>query len=327
MLMLARIASICVLFAAVLTLTDRAAAQCNVLVTNLAAQSGVCSVSLTWTPHGSPIFTTVRWATSNNYASSTALTTVFGSSSGYVHTSPANGTNFYWVVTSAAIPGCTDVVAGPVSGSAMTIAPVPTAVVGCSSVTISTAPVPAATTYTLYRANYDTSDLTAVTSGPAPQLIDATGVMGRVYLYTIIPSNPSCGVPSGLTAQVDFGGKGAFISQPESTVVNVGQTVTLRAPYVRANAGTAQWYKDNVPLSNGPTVNGVTTSELTIVNAKWGTTGAYTFRIATDCGQISSAPAVVGVRENPCRTDFNDSGAANIDDIFIFLNAWFAGCP
>jgi hypothetical protein len=29
----------------------------------------------------------------------------------------------------------------------------------------------------------------------------------------------------------------------------------------------------------------------------------------------------------PCRADANASGAADIDDIFIYLNAWFAADP
>jgi hypothetical protein len=28
-----------------------------------------------------------------------------------------------------------------------------------------------------------------------------------------------------------------------------------------------------------------------------------------------------------CPADFNNSGAVNIQDIFDFLTAWFAGCP
>jgi hypothetical protein len=40
----------------------------------------------------------------------------------------------------------------------------------------------------------------------------------------------------------------------------------------------------------------------------------------TATGSITSAPPT-------CRADFNLSGAPDVQDIFDFLNAWFAGCP
>jgi hypothetical protein len=43
--------------------------------------------------------------------------------------------------------------------------------------------------------------------------------------------------------------------------------------------------------------------------------------LRTGSGTTGTGPS------DDCRADFNGSGAANIQDIFDFLSAWFAGCP
>jgi hypothetical protein len=323
--MLPRLACVCTLLVSVLLLQTRAAAQCT--ASNLTATPGLCSVELTWTPPPGVLITVVRWSTADTFASSTQIASFIGASSSYLHTSASGGDNFYWIVTTASSPGCAGVTAGPVSASPITSMPGPTVTVNCSSVVVSTPPVPNATTYTLIRTIYPSSAAIGIAQSSTPFFADITGVPGTPYVYGIFASNATCSINGGSGVAADFGGKGAFISQPESTAGDIGQTLTLSAPYLRANPGATRWYKDNVPVSNGAGVSGAETGELTINTLKWGHAGVYTLRHTTACGSLSSTPAVVAVRENPCRTDFDDSGRANIDDIFIFLNAWFAGCP
>ena len=42
-------------------------------------------------------------------------------------------------------------------------------------------------------------------------------------------------------------------------------------------------------------------------------------------GTICNAPG--NIHTPCCRADFNQSGGTSIDDIFMFINAWLAGCP
>ena len=54
--------------------------------------------------------------------------------------------------------------------------------------------------------------------------------------------------------------------------------------------------------------------------------GPWDCVVTGSCGSQTSLPANVTV--NPlCAADFNGNGALAVQDIFDFLNAWFAGCP
>jgi hypothetical protein len=54
----------------------------------------------------------------------------------------------------------------------------------------------------------------------------------------------------------------------------------------------------------------------------------YTWNVTAinEMGSTYSEVRSFTVGTATCRVDFDGSGAVNIDDIFIFLNAWFAGC-
>ncbi|HMN41639.1 MAG TPA: hypothetical protein PKE29_12395 [Phycisphaerales bacterium] len=62
---------------------------------------------------------------------------------------------------------------------------------------------------------------------------------------------------------------------------------------------------------------------------------AYWFRIAPDCDgnhlndlweALNTSVPVCQYTGDPCRADFNRDGTFEVQDIFDFLNAWFAGC-
>ena len=91
-----------------------------------------------------------------------------------------------------------------------------------------------------------------------------------------------------------------------------------------------QWRKDGVALVDGPTfvgstLAGATAAELTITNMRLSDQGEYACSMTDDCGAVVSNAATLIVRSH-CRADFNADGAANVQDIFDFLAAWFAGC-
>jgi hypothetical protein len=49
------------------------------------------------------------------------------------------------------------------------------------------------------------------------------------------------------------------------------------------------------------------------------------FRIAVE--PIEEAPAFSVAAEPPCPADMDLDGSYGVPDIFVFLSAWFSGCP
>ena len=95
---------------------------------------------------------------------------------------------------------------------------------------------------------------------------------------------------------------------------------------------TYQWQRNGTNLLDAPTgtgsvVTGSTTATLTISNASYADNGSAISCVVTNgCGSKSSVPAGLAVGPR-CRADFNGSGVLNVQDIFDFVSAWFAGCP
>jgi hypothetical protein len=125
---------------------------------------------------------------------------------------------------------------------------------------------------------------------------------------------PACGAPSvGTISPVNASdGSQAFIS--------VGASGTGTLSY--------QWRRGGVPLSDGGEISGSATSALTFTPAKAADAGMYDVVVTNTCASTtasttSNAVAVTVV----CRPDFDGSGVITVQDIFAFLNAWFAGDP
>ncbi len=76
------------------------------------------------------------------------------------------------------------------------------------------------------------------------------------------------------------------------------------------------------PTAPGTIISGTNTPVLTIRTMSEADRGNYTCVITSACGSVTSAAASLG----SCGADIDNSGVVNIDDIFIFLNLWFAGC-
>ena len=94
---------------------------------------------------------------------------------------------------------------------------------------------------------------------------------------------------------------------------------------------TYQWRNNGVALSNAPTgtgsvITGATTPTLTVSYVGLADFGsAFDCVVTNSCGSTVSNPAGLG-NANRCPMDFNNSGHLEVQDIFDFLSAWFAGC-
>ncbi|HMN39978.1 MAG TPA: kelch repeat-containing protein [Phycisphaerales bacterium] len=101
------------------------------------------------------------------------------------------------------------------------------------------------------------------------------------------------------------------------------QAVTVTAPVF--GSYTYQWYHNGTPLSDNARINGSQTATLTIGPAVLSDWGQYWAAVTSVCGPSeTSAPAIVDVL---CTADFNHDHVISVQDIFDFLNAWFAGDP
>jgi hypothetical protein len=175
---------------------------------------------------------------------------------------------------------------------------------------------------------------TATFDVPAGQasFTDTTGLAGITYTYAVAVLNP-CGVGS---ARSTTGFRAGVVpGTPTPVVAPRGTTAVLAAPLVTAgNAGaTFAWRRGvspngtgGTPVVNGPGISGASTTQLTITNVRPEDAALYAC-FATFCGTTVSSGVIPLVVTTTCATDFDGSGVRTIDDIFIFLNAWFAGCP
>jgi hypothetical protein len=123
--------------------------------------------------------------------------------------------------------------------------------------------------------------------------------------------------------------------QPIGATAPMGATVNLR---VRAEGNdldtTYRWMREGVDLpTNTAMFAGVTTDELSIEEVDSWSEGLYQVRVTNACGEVVSDSALVFVEghNNPpprptvtCSADFDTSGATDPDDLFAFLDAWFA---
>jgi hypothetical protein len=141
-------------------------------------------------------------------------------------------------------------------------------------------------------------------------------------------SSFSCGQPTWDMWERRYLDAVVFDRQPPSAPTPVNQVLTLNASPAGFGPLSLRWTRDGLQLSDGllpgfpsTTVSGSTTPTLTVTGP--GASQAATFRLlaTNSCGTQSSSPATVGM---PILVDFDGNGVRTVDDIFIFLNAWFA---
>lgn len=119
---------------------------------------------------------------------------------------------------------------------------------------------------------------------------------------------------------------GVFI-QPSSTSVLAGQTAFFSAAPTNSLPLRIQWRRNGVPMTDGPNVSGVTSTNLVITDVTLADNGAVFDCVFTNvCGSTTTRCVSLTVA-NPCPADFDGSGTIAVPDVFAFLSAWFAGCP
>ncbi len=125
----------------------------------------------------------------------------------------------------------------------------------------------------------------------------------------------TCGAITSSVVSLSQGAAPSITQQPQSQASCRGQGVTLS---VTASGATGfQWRRNgnNVDMATGSTLN------IPLVNAT--TTGSYDVIVSSDCGSITSSAAQVTL----CRADQSCNGVVETQDIFDYLNDFFAGNP
>ncbi|HMN40333.1 MAG TPA: PQQ-dependent sugar dehydrogenase [Phycisphaerales bacterium] len=154
---------------------------------------------------------------------------------------------------------------------------------------------------------------------PAP-LVASFGedTAGELYLCSIYTGTIYKLVPYPCLPVVDV--QPLPQSQAETT------TLQLRVMGAGADPLTFQWFKGVQPLADDARIQGSLTPTLTITQAGIADSGDYSVVLTSPCGSTPSDPVAVTVYV--CiHADFNQSGTLTVQDIFDFLNGWFAAVP
>jgi hypothetical protein len=200
----------------------------------------------------------------------------------------------------------------------------------CASLTLAWTPAAGASEYQVF-AGATTASLGFLTTVAAPTTSLAVTLPGGATRQVFrVLARSSCGqAPAGADAEFDRTLPAAIPQSPASLAVDSGQAVTLAA--VAVNAASLQWTRDGVALADSGRVSGSRSPTLRIAGASPADTGVYVLE-ASGCvlnaqPPARSSPAVLGVRGSACPADADNNGQRTIDDVFVFLNLWFAGCP
>lgn len=123
--------------------------------------------------------------------------------------------------------------------------------------------------------------------------------------------NPNVSADAGAFAELGF---------PFETCA--GGEAIIRVFHEGVEPFTYQWRKNGQlidPMLN-PTA---ATNELILNGLRNSDTGSYDALVTDACGVSTATPVEISI----CAADFNCDGTPNIDDIFIYLNAWFGADP
>jgi hypothetical protein len=99
-----------------------------------------------------------------------------------------------------------------------------------------------------------------------------------------------------------------------SVRIAAGRTIT------QAIDDIDSWDSDGDGVSNGGEITAPRNDGTGAVGFHPGLIG-----LGTDPCGTNTTLVITNRRETPCRADFNNSGGLTVQDIFDFLNAWFAG--
>lgn len=315
-----------------------ARAQCPVPVDFTVTNLG-CTVRLNWsnTPGATaPLFWNIYRATQPNASDaaiiSTVLPTIFAASD----VPPVRGTTYYYFVRplipfgpcsstnndSTVLPG--KLLPVPLTGLALQSQ-------NCSAITIRWDAFPDAQSFAIYRQLTTESGAVRIDTVPAgsTSYTDTTTTPGASYFYGVIPSIPCVADPNSGGLQVTAYSAVQAGAPPLSAVRNIGDSVTFFFSFSGAVPPVNSFFgirKDGFSIPTNPRIYyGVNQSSITITNIQPGDEGEYVSTLGNACGTATQR-AVLAVRPNPCRGDFNNNGSISVEDIFDFLNHWFVGC-
>jgi hypothetical protein len=125
----------------------------------------------------------------------------------------------------------------------------------------------------------------------------------------------SVGVAQSVAITVQPGPVIAAVGRPASFHVGASGTVPM----------TYQWRWNQTALSDSGRITGSATDTLAINPLQTADAGSYDVVVTDVCGSNTSVAAALRVQL--CMADFNGDGILTIQDVFDFLNAWFAGDP
>jgi hypothetical protein len=317
-------------------------AQCPPAPTGVSAATSLCSDGprIDWTiPSGQLYFPIVfRTTTPDSFAGAVRVAAAPLNSTSTVDTTALVNTDYwYWVQFQGLDSACPfGFITGPVFARRISVGsntfqvPVPTYTVNCSSIRVDWLRIRENTgTVVVRRHGPGTQQADIATLPPqSTSFLDATGQPGTSYRYMIF-FNGTCrgteatpaGSPVIFPPQVSVPGV-------HNADVSVGQSATLSAtfPVLVPEIQNAQWFRNNLPVSNSARISGATTTSLTINSVTMADQGLYTLRLTNACGPVPDISASL-IARNPCPADFDGNGIKSIDDVFIFLNAWFQNCP
>jgi hypothetical protein len=133
--------------------------------------------------------------------------------------------------------------------------------------------------------------------------------------YDCIAASP-CGGTTSNVATVAVCSSVEILTSPIARSVCPGGSTTFTVN-ASGSALTYQWRKTGSPI------DGATSASLTISLAGAADTGTYDCVVGNCCQQMTSGQAGLSI----CVGDYNCSGGLAVDDIFDFLNGWFAAAP
>jgi hypothetical protein len=117
----------------------------------------------------------------------------------------------------------------------------------------------------------------------------------------------------------------AISAGPMPATTSVGHPFSMSVTATGSGL-TYQWRRNMANLISARGMTGTTGPVLAVDMAGLYDAGSYDCVVTGSCGTQTSAPALLTV--NPiCAADFSGNGVLAVQDIFEFLNAWFAGCP
>lgn len=323
-----------------------AAAQCNQPPAFVSVESALCSplVKIEWTNPAGAVFPKVWRSPTPNFADAVLIYNPGLGGGNSMSDVPFPGIVFwYWVggeiLNCPGTPGISQIPKdGPYPGGVFNAStyPRPTATGDCNGVVVRWLPLWDATgPLFVHRASTPMGDGDQFAQITARYLgtVDRSATPGNVNWYRMVLTAPC------YSSEVEFRSLpvrvGPWVNAaPVGASVTVGQTATLTVtnpasptePVMVPPPVSAVWRRGATVLANSERISGATTTTLQISGVRLEDAGVYTLSMGRACGGTTTVDVVLAVQQ-ACRADFDQSGAAGVQDIFDYLAAWFAGCP